>query len=79
MMAWINALATVVSMATFLGIAAWAWSARRRPANRESAMLPFALPEEFEAADRGAQQEQLDMDTQDRAATPSLQAGRATR
>jgi len=58
MMAWINACATVLSMATFLGIAAWAWSSRRRPANRESAMLPFALPEEFESAVPDARQEQ---------------------
>jgi len=58
MMAIANAVATVLAMATFLGIAAWAWSARRRAANRESAMLPFALPEEFESAEPGAQQEQ---------------------
>jgi len=58
MTAGITALATVLAMATFLGIVAWAWSSRRRGANRESAMLPFALPEEFESAASGVQQEQ---------------------
>lgn len=45
-MAMITAFATVISMVVFLGICWWAWSARRQPANHESAMLPFALPDE---------------------------------
>ncbi|MDK3024355.1 CcoQ/FixQ family Cbb3-type cytochrome c oxidase assembly chaperone [Cupriavidus taiwanensis] len=45
-MAMITAIATVVSMVVFLGICWWAWSAGRQAANRESAMLPFALPDE---------------------------------
>ncbi|AZG14195.1 MULTISPECIES: cbb3-type cytochrome oxidase subunit 3 [Cupriavidus] len=42
----VTAIATVLSMLTFLGICWWAWSAGRRAANDESAMLPFALPDE---------------------------------
>jgi cytochrome c oxidase cbb3-type subunit 4 len=34
-------------MATFFGIVWWACSRGRQSANRESAMLPFALPDEF--------------------------------
>jgi len=37
---------TAVSMATFLGIVWWAYSRGRQRANRESALLPFALPDE---------------------------------
>ncbi|MEN7531125.1 MULTISPECIES: CcoQ/FixQ family Cbb3-type cytochrome c oxidase assembly chaperone [unclassified Cupriavidus] len=42
----ITAIATVISMVTFLAICWWAWSAGRKGANEESAMLPFALPDE---------------------------------
>ncbi|NLC36995.1 MAG: CcoQ/FixQ family Cbb3-type cytochrome c oxidase assembly chaperone [Alcaligenaceae bacterium] len=45
-MAIINALATILAMATFLGICWWAFSRGRAQANREAAMLPFALPDE---------------------------------
>ncbi len=46
MIAWINGLATLLAMATFLGICWWAFSRGRADANREAAMLPFALPDE---------------------------------
>ena len=46
-MAYLSAFITVLSMLTFFGIVWWACSARRQEANRESAMLPFALPDEF--------------------------------
>ncbi|KAF7963506.1 cbb3-type cytochrome oxidase subunit 3 [Cupriavidus basilensis] len=45
-MAMLTAFATVVSMVVFLGICWWAWSKGRQGANQESAMLPFALPDE---------------------------------
>lgn len=45
-MGMLAAICTVVSMATFIGICWWAWSSGRRAANRESALLPFALPDE---------------------------------
>jgi cytochrome c oxidase cbb3-type subunit 4 len=46
-MIMLTAISTVVSMAVFIGICWWAWSAGRQEANRESAMLPFALPDEI--------------------------------
>lgn len=46
MTAWINAAATLLVMATFLGICWWAFSRGRTEANREASMLPFALPDE---------------------------------
>ncbi|CAG9180611.1 CcoQ/FixQ family Cbb3-type cytochrome c oxidase assembly chaperone [Cupriavidus respiraculi] len=45
-MAMLAAISTVVSFAAFIGICWWAWSSGRQRANRESAMLPFALPDE---------------------------------
>ncbi|WP_423196905.1 MULTISPECIES: cbb3-type cytochrome oxidase subunit 3 [unclassified Cupriavidus] len=45
-MAHLTGLVTVVSMLVFLGICWWAWSAHRQAANLESALLPFALPDE---------------------------------
>jgi cytochrome c oxidase cbb3-type subunit 4 len=48
-MAMLTAFWTVVSLLVFLGIWWWAWSAAREGANRESAMLPFALPDEATA------------------------------
>lgn len=50
-MAYLTAIVTAVSMATFLGIIVWAWSKGRQPANRASALLPFALPDESIARD----------------------------
>ncbi|QYY30359.1 MULTISPECIES: cbb3-type cytochrome oxidase subunit 3 [Cupriavidus] len=46
-MAMLTAFFTVVSMVVFLGICWWAWSKGRQAANQESAMLPFALPDEI--------------------------------
>jgi len=51
-MAILSAVATVVSMVFFIGICWWAWSAGRQPANDESAMLPFALPDEINTSSR---------------------------
>ncbi|MDM9561084.1 MULTISPECIES: cbb3-type cytochrome oxidase subunit 3 [Bordetella] len=45
-MVYIVGIMTVVSMATFAGIVWWAYSCGRQRANRESALLPFALPDE---------------------------------
>lgn len=45
-MVFLISLATVLSIATFAGIVWWAWSKGREQANRESAMLPFELPDE---------------------------------
>ncbi|HYG45422.1 MAG TPA: CcoQ/FixQ family Cbb3-type cytochrome c oxidase assembly chaperone [Bordetella sp.] len=50
----INAIMTAVSLATFLGIVWWAYSRGRQRANHESAMLPFALPDEDTLAPEGA-------------------------
>jgi len=46
-MVYVTAFFTALSMLTFFGIVWWAWSAHRREANSESALLPFALPDEF--------------------------------
>jgi cytochrome c oxidase cbb3-type subunit 4 len=44
---YLSAISTVLGLAVFLGIVWWAWSAKRQPANQESAELPFDLPDEF--------------------------------
>lgn len=49
-MAMLSAIATVVFLVLFIGISWWAFSAHRRDANAESAMLPFVLPDEAEVA-----------------------------
>ena len=46
MLAYLNALSTVLAMFTFFAIVWWAFSSGRRQANHEAAMLPFALPDE---------------------------------
>jgi len=46
MIAVINGIATILVMLTFFGICWWAFSRGRAEANREAAMLPFALPDE---------------------------------
>lgn len=51
MVALLNAISTVLAMATFLGIILWAFSKGRRQANHEAAMLPFALPDEGAKSD----------------------------
>ena len=45
MVAYLNALSTVLAMLTFFSIAWWAFSSGRKQANHEAAMLPFALPD----------------------------------
>ncbi len=37
----IRSLITVLSLAAFLGIVFWAWSAKRKAAFDEAALLPF--------------------------------------
>lgn len=49
-MSWLISIATVVSLITFVGIAIWAWSKGRAPANDASAQLPFDLPDESTTA-----------------------------
>lgn len=44
---YLSAVSTVLGLAVFLGIVWWAWSAKRKEANEESAHLPFDLPDEF--------------------------------
>jgi cytochrome c oxidase cbb3-type subunit 4 len=44
---YLSAISTVLGLVFFLGIVWWAWSAKRQPANKESAELPFDLPDEF--------------------------------
>ena len=46
MLAYLNAFSTVLAMITFFGIIWWAFSSGRKQANKEAAMLPFALPDE---------------------------------
>jgi cytochrome c oxidase cbb3-type subunit 4 len=50
---------TVVAFAAFVGIVAWAYSARRKRAFDEAANAPFALPDETEdgrvVASRGSE------------------------
>ncbi len=46
MTALISGFATILAMVTFLGICWWAFSRGRSAANREAALLPFALPDE---------------------------------
>jgi cytochrome c oxidase cbb3-type subunit 4 len=42
----LGSITTVVSFLTFIGIVAWAWSARRKRAFDAAALAPFALPDE---------------------------------
>jgi len=44
---YLSAASTIVGLLVFLGIVWWAWSAKRKEANKESAHLPFDLPDEF--------------------------------
>lgn len=45
--AYFSAASTVLGLLVFLGIVWWAWSAKRKGANEESAHIPFDLPDEF--------------------------------
>jgi cytochrome c oxidase cbb3-type subunit 4 len=42
----LSSIFTVVSFVIFIGIVAWAWSARRHDAFARAANEPFALPDE---------------------------------
>lgn len=46
MSVYLNALSTILAMLTFFAISWWAFSSGRKAANRESALLPFVLPDE---------------------------------
>ncbi|CAG9164135.1 cbb3-type cytochrome oxidase subunit 3 [Cupriavidus pampae] len=52
-MAMLTAIVTAISMLVFLGICCWAWSRPRQSANLESALLPFALPDETTTSPAG--------------------------
>lgn len=41
---------TAIALLTFIGIVWWAFSRGREKANRDSAMLPFAQPDEVDLA-----------------------------
>jgi cytochrome c oxidase cbb3-type subunit 4 len=45
---WISGAATVLCLVFFIAVCFWAFSRGRKEANRESANLPFALPDETE-------------------------------
>jgi cytochrome c oxidase cbb3-type subunit 4 len=44
---YLSAISTVLGLTAFLLIIWWSWSKKRQPANKESAELPFDLPDEF--------------------------------
>jgi cytochrome c oxidase cbb3-type subunit 4 len=52
MLAYLNAIATVLAMVTFFGIIWWAFSKGRKKANEEAANLPFVLPDEGAEQDK---------------------------
>jgi cytochrome c oxidase cbb3-type subunit 4 len=52
----LRSIVTVVSMVTFLGIVAWAWSRGNRARFDEAAQLPFADEPGAEGAPHGAEQ-----------------------
>ncbi|MGY8525210.1 cbb3-type cytochrome oxidase subunit 3 [Paracidovorax citrulli] len=52
----LSGISTAICLAVFLAICCWAWSAGRQNANRESALLPFALPDEASTAQPGGRQ-----------------------
>jgi cytochrome c oxidase cbb3-type subunit 4 len=49
---YLSATSTILGLVFFVGIVWWAWSAKRRTANDESAQLPFDLPDEFKKDDK---------------------------
>lgn len=51
-MNWIPGVATVLCLTFFVGVCIWAFSRGRSQANRESADLPFALPDEADEPDK---------------------------
>jgi cytochrome c oxidase cbb3-type subunit 4 len=56
MLAYLNALSTIMAMLTFFAIVWWAFSRERQTANHEAAMLPFALPDEAHSHQPGGTQ-----------------------
>ena len=44
---FLSDISTALGLTAFLLIIWWAWSPKRKPANQESAELPFDLPDEF--------------------------------
>jgi cytochrome c oxidase cbb3-type subunit 4 len=44
---YLSAFSTIIGIIFFAGIVIWAWSPGRKQANKESAELPFDLPDEF--------------------------------
>jgi cytochrome c oxidase cbb3-type subunit 4 len=44
---YLSATSTILGLVFFVGIVWWAWSAKRKAANDESANLPFDLPDEY--------------------------------
>jgi cbb3-type cytochrome oxidase subunit 3 len=54
--ALLSPVITILSFALFIGIVAWACSARRREAFARAANAPFALPDELRERDH-AQEE----------------------
>jgi len=56
MLAYLNALSTIMAMLTFFAIVWWAFSRERQAANHEAAMLPFALPDEAHSNQTGGTQ-----------------------
>ena len=53
----LRSIVTVISLITFLGIVAWAWSRSNRAGFDEAAQLPFAEEQGAEGASRGGHQE----------------------
>ncbi|HWD15602.1 MAG TPA: CcoQ/FixQ family Cbb3-type cytochrome c oxidase assembly chaperone [Casimicrobiaceae bacterium] len=54
--ALLSSVITVLSLALFIGIVAWACSARRRDAFARAANAPFALPDDLGARDPGGEE-----------------------
>ncbi|WP_414708245.1 cbb3-type cytochrome oxidase subunit 3 [Pusillimonas sp.] len=44
----VTGIMTAIALLTFIGIVWWAFSRGRSKANRDSAMLPFAQPDEVD-------------------------------
>jgi cytochrome c oxidase cbb3-type subunit 4 len=53
----LRSVVTVVSLFTFLGIIAWAWSRSNRSAFDEAARLPFADEQGAQGASRGGNEQ----------------------
>jgi cytochrome c oxidase cbb3-type subunit 4 len=48
----LNGIMIILALVTFIGIIWWAFSKRRVKDNNEAAMLPFALPDEEQVANK---------------------------